>query len=359
MVAADYIYSMKRFFDPRWKAPAFASLNELRFLGIDALREAALKGKPFDYDTEIEGLRALDKYTIRFQFANPLPRFLQTISGGDLFGAVAREVIDAYPEQTMAHPVGTGAFRLTEWRRSSKIVLERNPTYREHVYDADPSVDDPEGQTLLARFRGRRLPMIDRVEISIIEENQPRWLSFLNKQQDLIDRLPEDFVTLAIPNNKLAPNLAKQGIQMYRTLTSDVTVWVYNMESPVIGGYAPEHVALRRAINLASNTQREIQLVRKGQAIPAQSSIMPNTSHYSGAFISENSEYNLSKAKALLDLHGYVDRTGDGWRERPDGSALVLEVGTQPDQQSRQLDELMRKDMTELGIQVDFKPAKW
>ena len=360
LVAADYVYAMKRFFDPRRKSPIYPSLNELKILGIGALREAAVKGKQsFDYDTPVEGMRALDRYTIQFQFAEPLPRFLQEITSGDLYGAVAREVVEAYGDQIAAHPVGTGPFRLADWRRSSRIIVERNPNYREHFYDADPNADDAEGQALLARFRGRKLPMIDRVEISIIEEQQPRWLSFLNKQQDLIERFPEEFVAIATPKGKLAPNLARQGIQLHRTLTSDVTVWVYNMENSIIGGYDPARVALRRAISLSSNTQREIQLVRNGQAIPAQSSIMPNTAQYDASFVSENSEFSPPKAKALLDLYGYVDRDGDGWRERPDGSPLNLEVATQPDQTSRQLDELMRKDLAQVGIRVEFKTAKW
>ena len=179
----------------------------------------------------------------------------------------------------MSKPVGTGPFRLADWRRSSRIVLERNPNYRQHLYDADPNPEDGDGQALLARFRGRKLPMLDRVEISIIEEQQPRWLSFLNKQQDLIERLPEEFVAVVTPNGKLAANLVRQGIQQHRTLVADVTVWVYNMENPVIGGYAPEQVALRRAINLASNTRQRDQLVRKGQAIVAhrRSCLTPRT----------------------------------------------------------------------------------
>ena len=240
LVGADYVYAMKRFFDPRRKSPVYPSLKELQILGIDALREAAVKGKQsFDYDTPIEGMRALDRYTIQFKFAEPLPRFLQEITSGDLLGAVAREVVEAYGDQIAAHPVGTGPFRVADWRRSSRIIVERNPNYREHFYDADPNADDAEGQALLARFRGRKLPMLDRVEISIIEEQQPRWLSFLNKQQDLIERFPEEFVAIAAPNGKLAPNLARQGIQIHRTLTSDVTLWVYNMENPIIGGYDP------------------------------------------------------------------------------------------------------------------------
>ncbi len=358
LVAQDYVYSWKRFFDPRWKAPAFATLNELKMLGMAALREAALKDKkPFDYDTEVEGLRALDRYTVRFRFAEPQPRVIQTMATPDLWGAVAREVIEAYGDDTAAHPIGTGPFRLAEWRRSSKIVLVRNPTYRDVRYDCEPNADDAEGQALLAKFKGRRLPMVDRVEVSVIEEQQPRWLSFLQKQQDLLDRLPSEFVNLAIPNNRLAPNLAKQGIQMYRMLASDVTLTVYNMENPVIGGYTPEKIALRRALSLATNTEQEIRLERKGQAIPAQSPLVPNTTGFDAGYRSEG--YNPRKAEALLDLFGYVDRDGDGWRDQPDGSPLVIEVSTQPDQASRRLDELQRKDYTAIRVKTEFKQAKW
>jgi ABC-type transport system substrate-binding protein len=360
LVAEDYVYAMKRFFDPRWKAPAYATLNELKIVGMAAVREAALKDKkPFDYDRQVDGLRALDRYTIQFKFEQPQPRFIQTLTGGDLFGAVAREVVEAYGDEMMGHPVGTGPFRLVEWRRNSRLILERNPNYRARTYDAEPNADDAEGQALLQRFKGRTLPMIDRVEISIIEEQQPRWLSFLNRQQDFLERLAAEFVPTAVPNGKLAPNLARQHIQAFRTLASDVTLTVYNMENPVIGGYSPDKVALRRAMNLATDTGKEIRLARKGQAIPAQSPLMPNTYGYSAAYKSENAEFNLAKATALLDMYGYVDKDGDGWRDLPDGSPLVVEVATQPDQTSRQLDELHRKDMGNLGVRVVFRPAKW
>ena len=361
LVAEDFVYTLKRFFDPRWKAPAYASVNELGILGLASLRETALKNKtPFDYDTPVEGLRALDRYTVQYRFDKPQPRFLYSLVGGDLVGAVAREVIEAYGDDIQAHPVGTGPFRLAEWRRSSRIVLNRNPGYREVMYDAEPNADDAEGQALLAKFKGRRLPMIDRVEISIIEETQPRWLSFLNKQCDVLYLLPQDFVNVAAPNGKLAPSLARQGAKMYRVLASDIGALTYfNMEDPVVGGYTPDKVALRRAISLAIDIDQEIRLYWRGQAVPAQSPLAPNTVGYDPAFKSENGVYDLARAKALLDLYGYVDRDGDGWREQPDGSPLVLEWATTPDQRARSRDELRRKDMNALGIRVNFKPAKW
>src|SRR5262245_56930622 len=137
----------------------------------------------------------------------------------------------------MEHPVGTGPFVLKQWRRSSFIALERNPTFREMTYDGEPNADDAEGQALLAKFKGRRLPMIDRVEVSIIDENQPRYLAFMQGELDLLDRVPLEFANIVVPNGKLAPNLAKRGIQLYRMVNADVTLSFFNMEDPVVGGY--------------------------------------------------------------------------------------------------------------------------
>ena len=108
----------------------------------------------------------------------------------------------------------------------------------------------------------------------------------------------------------------------------------------MVGGYAPHQVALRRAISLAVDVEREVRLVRRGQAIPAQGPIAPETWGYDPALRTEMSQFSRARAKALLDLHGYLDRNGDGWRERPDGSPLLIEYATQPDQRSRQLIEL-------------------
>ena len=359
LTAEDYVYTFKRFADPVNKSPVWGGMLDTGFVGLEALRKKALDSKkPLDYDTPIEGIRALDRYTIQFRTLKPRPSLIETFATGDLFGAVAREVVEHYGDKIMAHPVGTGPFRLAQWRRSSFIALERNPQYREVVYDFEPAADDAEGQALQARFKGRRLPMVDRVEVSIIEETQPRWLAFLNGELDWLT-IPGEFVSQAMPNGKVAPNLAKRGIVGYRSLNSDSAYLYFNMEDPVVGGYTTERVALRRAIALSLDIEREIRLVRRGQAVPAQSPIVPHTSGYDPAYKSEMSSYDPARAKALLDLHGYVDKDGDGWRDQPDGKPLVLEMATQSDQLSRQFNELNKRNLQAVGLQVKFVVAKW
>jgi ABC-type transport system substrate-binding protein len=361
LTAEDYVYSIKRFADPAVKSPAWTWMETFELLGLRELRKEAVDGKkPFDYDRPIEGVKALDRYTVQYRMRDPSPRFVTgLLAGSDLTGAVAREVVEFYGDKLSAHPVGTGPFKLVQWRRSSFIALERNPEFREMHYDAEPAPDDAAGQAVLARLKGQRLPMIDRVEISIIEENQPRWLTFLKRESDFMEDVPADFIQQAMPGGKVAPNLAKQGIQGYRMVRSDAAMTFFNMEDPTVGGYTPDKVALRRALFLAVDVEREIRLVRRGQAIPAQSPVVPNTIAYDPHFKSENGEYSVARAKALLDMFGYVDQDGDGWRDMPDGKPLLLKKATQPDQQSRQLDEQWRRDMKAIGVQIEFLPAKW
>jgi ABC-type transport system substrate-binding protein len=359
LVAADYVYSFKRFFDPANKSPLVQSLKDEGLLGVDALREEAIRsGQPFDYDRPVEGLQALDRYTIRFRLAKPRPRFLYTLATGELFGAVAREVIEAYAGRTQEHPVGTGPFRLAQWRRSSLIVLERNPGFRPVVYDAQPAPDDAEGQAVLARLKGRRLPMVDRVEVNIVEASQPRWLAFLQDRFDVV-AVPVEYSTLAAPNGRLAPNLGRRGMTLHRVVDTDRVLYYFNWEDPLVGGAAPERVALRRAIRLATDVGTEIRTVRRGQAIPAQSLVGPGTWGYDPALKLENSDHDPARARALLDLYGYVDRDGDGWREQPDGSPLVLRYASQADPLSRQFDELWKKNMDAVGLRLAIDRGQW
>lgn len=189
------------------------------------------------------------------------------------------------------------------------------------------------------------------------------WLSFLNGQVDGLvantGSVPLEFATQAAPGGKIAPNLAKRGITLHRTVRSDMTVSYFNMEDPIVGGYTAEKVALRRAISLSYDVNREIALVRRGQAVPAQSPLMPGTTGYDPAFRSEMADFNVQRANALLDMYGYLDRDGDGFREMPDGSPLRLKMATEPEQIYRDFNELWRRAMKLINVKVEFAIAQW
>ncbi len=359
LVARDFDYALKRFRDPKNRSP-YEWLFENKLVGLDELAAKAKKTGVFDYDAKIAGIEVRDKYTISFKLKEPDFNFLYVLAMPNVV-PVAREVIEFYAADTHAHPVGTGPYVLKEWMRRSKIVLERNLNHRGYELDTQyADMNDEWDRRAIEALRGKRLPLIDRIEISPIEDEQPRFLAFLNREHDILDETPFAFIHQVLVNGKLAPQLAKQGVRVFREVQPELTYYPFNMNMVAegrpnpIGGYTPERVALRRAMVLAYDVNAEIDIVRKGQAIVAQSPIGPGVVGYDADFRTLSQEYDPAKAKALLDMFGYMDRDGDGIREQPDGKPLVIrfkyDAGSQ---EKRQLAELYVKSLAEVGLRME------
>ena len=354
LIAADYVYSFKRFLDPKVRAQ-WLFLLEGKIRGMDALVEDAKKTGRFDYDRSVEGLEVLDRYTLRIRLKEPDYNLLYILTM-PATAAVAREVVERYGEAFNEHPVGTGPYVLANWRRSSRIVLEANPGYREDFY-ASVGSDDPRDQEIVKRFAGKRLPLIQRIEIDVIEEEQPRWLAFVNAEHDYIRPVPEAFADIAVPGGKVAPNLAKLGVTRRPDEVAWLTYTTFNMEDPIVGGYTPEKVALRRAISLGYAIEDEIRIIEKDQAIRVWSPIAPGMAGFTPERTS-TLDYDPARAKALLDMYGYLDRDGDGYREMPDGSPLVVDQASTPRLRDRQRNELWKRCMDAIGIRMTFNKVE-
>ena len=134
LTADDYVYTIKRIFDPKIRS-YWLYVFDHRLLGLDEALALARKTGRFDYDAKIEGLQTVDRYTLRVRFKDPNYTFAYWLADTAL-SAVAREVVEAHADasnRVMEHPVGTGAYRLKEWVRGQKIVLEANPDFREQT----------------------------------------------------------------------------------------------------------------------------------------------------------------------------------------------------------------------------------
>ena len=364
LVAADMEYAIKRFRDPANRSP-YEWLFEDKLVGLDELTEKAKKTGKFDYDAKIAGIEVRDRYVISFKLKEPDYNFLYTLAMPNVV-PVAREVIEGYAADTMAHPVGTGPFVLKEWVRRAKIVLERNPNFRGFELEtryANPG--DEWDRRAIDALHGKRLPLLDRVEIYPIEDDQPRFLAFLNKEHDILDETPFAFIHQVLPGGKLSPALAKQGVHVFRELQPELTYYVFNMDETVngrpnpLGGYTPERVALRRALVMSHDRATEIQVVRKGQAIPAQTPVPPGVVGYDPSLRSHAQDFDLPRAKALLDMFGYVDRDGDGWRETPEGKPLQILFKYSIGGEGRPLAELWSKAGTSIGIRIETQAVQF
>ncbi|MEO8346938.1 MAG: ABC transporter substrate-binding protein, partial [Betaproteobacteria bacterium] len=176
LVAQDFVYSIMRFADPANRSQ-YAFLIEGKIKGLDALAAAAKKSGKFDYDARLSDLTAVDRYTLKVQLSARDYNFPFVVAH-TAFGAVAREVIEAYASDTMAHPVGTGPYQLKEWKRGTKITLDANPGFPSFTWDSKPTPGSVWDEEVVAKMKGRTMPAIGRVEISIIDEDQSRWLAF-------------------------------------------------------------------------------------------------------------------------------------------------------------------------------------
>ena len=347
MTAQDYVYSIKRLYNPALKSP-WAYMFEGKIAGDEALR------KHYDADTPVAGLQALDRYTLRIRLKARDNNFLFYLAV-PASGVVAREVIEAYPGQAGNHPVGTGPFMVGEWKRSDRITLLANP-YSTAVFHATPG-DNPEDRAIAAALEGKRLPRVDRVEVRIAEEFQGRMLGFLNGEYDYLEQIPESMTDMVVRDGRLKPELAARGIVLSRFPVLQTYYMWMNMQDPVIGGYGKDRIALRRAISLAYNNAEDIALLKKGFAIKAESPLPPNVLGYDPLYRSPV-PYDPALANALLDRYGYTQRDPDGFRRSPTGRPLTLTMHSEATVSGRLRDELWRKCLNAIGLRVVFKSDK-
>ncbi|HEY8252367.1 MAG TPA: ABC transporter substrate-binding protein [Burkholderiales bacterium] len=309
LTAADYAYSIGRFLDPKNRSP-YAFLYE----GVDRLE-------------------APERYTLRIRLKNPDLNFGHVLAFS-LSGAVARDAIEAYGDESAAHPVGTGPFRLKRYVRSSKIVLEANPGYREVLRE------------------GKRLPLIGGVEISIMEETQSRWLAFQRGETDMEYQLAEVAPTFITPGGELKPEFAKRGIKLERSVDPEIIYLYFNMQDKTVGGLSKEKIALRRAIAMAYKVEDQIRIIRKGQSIRAQYPIPPGVAGHDPEYRSSIA-HDPRAANALLDRFGYK-KGPDGYRRMPKGEPLVIRYSSTPSERDRQFDELMKRSLDSIAVRLEI-----
>jgi peptide/nickel transport system substrate-binding protein len=360
LTAEDYAYSVKRFLDPKNRSP-YAFLFEGKIAGLDELAARAKKTGRFDYDAKVPGLEVPDRYTLRIRLTETDLNFSHILAF-PLTGAVAREAIDAYGDDTNSHPVGTGPYLLKKYVRSSKITLEANPGYRGMIWDFKPG-DDPRDKEIAARMKGKKLPLIGTVEISVVEETQSRWLAFERGETDMEYNLADVSPTFMAEDGKLKSEFVKRGIKLDRSVDPEITYTFFNMQEKIdgkpnpVGGFGKDKIALRRAIAMAYKIDDEIKIIRKGQSIKAEFPIPPGIAGHDPSYKS-SIQYDPQTANALLDKFGYK-KGADGYRTMPDGKPLLIRYSSSPSERDRQFDELMKRSLDTIGIRVEIHKDRW
>jgi oligopeptide transport system substrate-binding protein len=354
LVAADVGYSIKRHFDDSLK-PVWRFLFDGKIVGLNAWYDAGKKAGKLDWDAPIAGFQIVDSHTFKIQLTKPDYNFGYALAA-PATSIVAREVIEKYPNDVQSHPIGSSAYYLKEWVRGQRIVLEKNPNWIGGTWDFKPSGKDPQDEVIVKQMQGKPLGQIDRVEIYPIDEEQSRWLAFKNQQLDVLN-VPESFVPQALPNKKVSPDLAAQGVRIQRLLEPEYVYNYFLWSDPIWGGTELHKTALRRAVAMSLNREEEIEIIRKGNAVLAEFLVPPGVAGHKADFKSSIS-YNPTLANALLDKFGYK-KGSDGLRKTPDGKELVFKYSSVPTAAMREFDELHSKNLQAIGIRYVAEKEKF
>lgn len=347
LTAEDYVYSYKRWMDPNGRRGGSPIIADL-LIGARPVVDAAAKSGKFDYDKPIEGLRALDRYTLQLRLNEVnYPNVQDVLS---FVPASAREVVEAAGRDIRVRAVGTGPYKLKEWQRGSRIVLEANPNYREAYF---PASDNPAHAELVRSMKGKRIPQIGTVDIAIVDEDLPRLLQFERGALDVIV-LRGDIAGRMLTDGKLKPEYAARGIVRHVFPEPFVFCFYFNMADPVIGGKEKDRIALRRAMALALDVDALIRVVYAGQGLPASQFVPPGVGGHDPT-LAAKPLYDPAAANALLDRFGYQARDGEGFRKAPDGKPLTINMTLRSGAVMREVQTLWKKNMAAVGLRTDFR----
>lgn len=343
LTAEDFIYAWKRMADLNNRSTNYSAIFQGYVMGLDEFRDYTATAEDVDYDRPVEGLKALDRYTIRIRLKKPHNFLLYWLAHLPT-APVAREVVEKYGKDVVNHPVGTGPFRLVGNFRSTRFALARNENFREMFYPFEGEPGDRENGLL--RDAGRRIPFIDRVEYSVIEEDQPRWLAFLDGQIDG-SGIPKDNFNQAITvDRKLSPEMKEKGIKLVKYEDPSVFYYGFNMDDPVVG----ENEPLRRAMSLTFDRKTYIETFLNGRGKIPTGPIPPMFPSFRPDKVNPYTRFDLKRAGELLKE-----------AERLQGGAIPKLKLAMPgtDTTFRQMGEFFRVQMARIGLELEVDYMTW
>lgn len=330
MEASDFVYSIKRLADTKNQATGWWILDG-KIKGLNEWRVKYQSQPAANYDEEIAGIKALDKYTLQFQLSKVFPQFLYSLAMPYTF-VVAKEVVAKYGAEFINHPVGTGAYVLPVFDQGKRIVFTKNPTFRDKFY---PSEASEEYRSFLSDA-GKKLPLLDKIIVNVMVESQPAWLKFNKGEIDYLS-IPKDNFSSTIVGNKLSKEMSDKGMSLTIMPAIDTYYIGFNYDVKIF-----QNVNLRRAMSLAYDAKMANTLFYNDTGFPAASIAPPGLAGNVATFKNEWRGPNLELARKTLALAGY-----------PEGKGLPeITLDTMSSTTARQKAEFFQSQMEKIGIKI-------
>jgi len=270
VIAQDFVYSLNRISDSKTASPGAWILNNVKENGIIALNDT----------------------TLQIQLKSPFPAFLGLLTM-QYCSVIPHEIVKYYGNDFRKNPVGTGPFMFKLWKENEKLVLVKNPTYFE--------IDE----------QGNRLPYLDAISITFINDKQSEFLEFLKGNIDFISGLnaanKDELITKSGKLNPKYSDKIKMINQPYLN-TEYLGFMVDSLkssdsESPVF------NKKIRQAINYGFDRVKMMKYLRNNIGTPAINGFIPKgLPAFSDRIIYYT--YNPDKTRELLKESGFPNGEG-------------------------------------------------
>jgi ABC-type transport system substrate-binding protein len=374
LVAADYVYQIKRLANPRLSSPIFGLMSE-HIVGLKALGDTLEKAVKADPDAvlnlddfPLEGAEAVDRYSYRIHIKGKYPQFIYWLAM-PFFAPIPWEAEAFYAQPGMAdrnltldwQPVGTGPFYLAENDPNRRMVLKKNPHFHGETYPTEG--DDEDREPGLLADAGKPLPLVDGAVFSLEKETIPYWSKFLQGYYDS-SGISSDSFDQAVQftsggDPQLTDSMRDQDIHLITAVAASIWYVGFNMLDPVVGGLGEDRQKLRQALSIAFDYDEFISIFLNGRGIPAQGPVPPGLFGYVegeaglNPYVYEARDGHIQRrsietARKLLAEAGYPNG-----RDAKTGAPLVLYFDTMasgPDAKSRL--DWMKKQLDKLNVQL-------
>lgn len=391
LTAADYANGIRRIASPQVASPIFGTMAA-RIPGLEDFRRRiaerwrAAGSSPdvwIDLMAEpLDGVRVVDDRTLEIRVRGKDPQFAYWLAM-TFFAPVPQEAERFYAQPGLrannvsldTWPVGTGAFRMSEFLENRRHVLERNPLYGHGFYPCEGEPGDAEAG-LLADC-GKPLPLVDRVVFEVEKEAMPLQAKFLAGYCDspFVDRVDTGLGYLVAMDDDpdKAALYGGRGMKFPKTVMAGLWYVGFNWLDPVVGaGRTPEEAErnrhLRQALSIAVDWEENIAIFQKNQGMPAHGPIPPglfgwrddgptafNPTVYERGPDGRPKRRSIEEAKRHLALAGWPDG-----RNARTGEPLVLVFDYQNAAQgSSAYLEWYQRQFKKIGVQLEIRATDY
>ena len=356
----DFFYSLKRMADASNEPKSWWLMGDT-IVGFDEFKEeqneAAKSGGKFDYDAPVEGMKVISDTEFQILLKEPYFRFSYVLAMFQT-SVLPREAIEFYGPKYSRNPVGTGPFLLTDWVFGSHMYFVRNPNYFEAYYPEDPGLNEDGGEPYQGynedvelgfyKDAGKRLPILDRVEVRMYTENQPLWLRFKNKELDYARVDKANYDAAFIKRTKaLRQEIIDDGVTYHPVPLMDMIYNGFNMEDPDFGGYTESKKKIRQAISLCNDSEEKNRTFYNNDNLIYDGPIPDGMDGHPENHLQEHNYRgpDLARARRLLEEAGHP-----GGKGLP---PLVYYTSKQAD--SSEMAEMFDRQLNKIGIKLDTR----